>query len=61
MDRCEYRAKAIKYLALAKADRDPLMSAQLKSVADAYIRFADGEKNPGLTVGFEAPSTRTHH
>jgi hypothetical protein len=43
-------------IALAKAEQDPLMAAQLKNVADAYLRFADGEQNPGLTVGFEAPS-----
>ena len=61
MDRSDYRAKAIKYLALAKTEQDPLMAAQLKSVADAYIRFANGEHDPGLTVGFEAPSARTHH
>ena len=56
MDRSDYRAKAIEYLALAKAEKDPLMAVQLKNVADAYLRFADGEQNPGLTVDFEAPS-----
>jgi hypothetical protein len=61
MDRCNYRARAIKYLALAKTERDPLTAAQLKSVADAYIRFADGEHNPGLSVGFEIFSARTYH
>ena len=54
MDRIEYRAKAIQYLALAKIEQSPLTAAQLKSVADAYIRFADGELNPGLAVSFEA-------
>jgi hypothetical protein len=53
MDRTKYRAKAIQYLALAKIEQSPLMAAQLKSVADAYIRFADGEQNPGLIIGFE--------
>jgi hypothetical protein len=61
MDRSDYRAKAIEYFALAKIDQDPLMAAQLKSVADAYIRFADGEKDPGLTVSFEAPGQRRCH
>jgi len=61
MDRSDYRAKAIKYFALAKTERDPLMAAQLKSVADAYVRFADGEQNLGLTVGFEVRSAPTHH
>ena len=53
MDRSDYRAKAIKYLALAKTERDSLMAAQLKSVADTYVRFADGEQNLGLTIDFE--------
>jgi len=53
MDQTQYRAKAIQYLALAKIEQRPLLAAQLKSVADAYIRFADGELNPGLTVSFE--------
>jgi len=61
MDRSDYRATAIKYLALAKAERDSLMGAQLKSVAEAYVRFADGEQNPGLTIDFEILSARTHH
>jgi hypothetical protein len=61
MDRANYRAKARKYFTLAKTERDPLMAAQLKSVADAYIRFADGEKDPGLTVSFEAPGQRRCH
>ena len=61
MDRFDYRAKAIKYLALTKTEQDPLMAAQLKSVADGYVRFADGEQNPGLTIGFEVLSARTHH
>ena len=60
MDRSDYRAKAIKYLALAKTKRDSLMAAQLKSVADTYVRFADGEQNPGLTIDFEILSARTH-
>ena len=37
------------------------MAAQLKSVADAYVRFADGEQNLGLTIGFEILSACTHH
>jgi hypothetical protein len=45
MDRSDYRAKATNYFALAKTERDPLMVAQLKSVAEAYIRFANGEQN----------------
>jgi hypothetical protein len=53
MDRFDYRAKAIKYLALAKTEQDPLMAAQLKSVADTYFGFANGEHNSGLTVFFE--------
>ena len=61
MDRFDYRTKAIEYLALAKAEQNPLMAAQLKSVADAYIRFAKGEHNRGLIVSFEAPSARTLH
>ena len=61
MDRSDYRTKAVKYLALAKTERDHLMAAQLKSVADAYVRFANGEQNPGLSVGFEVPSAHTHH
>ena len=36
------------------------MAAQLKSVADTYVRFADGEQNPGLTIDFEILSARTH-
>lgn len=38
---------------MRKIEQSPLMAAQLKSMADADIRFADGEQNPGLTVGFE--------
>ena len=54
MDRVQYRAKAIQYIALAKVEESPLMAAQLQNVADAYLRFADGELNPGLSVSFEA-------
>jgi hypothetical protein len=54
MDRVQYRAKAIQYIALAKVEQSPLMAAQLQNVADAYLRFADGELNPGLSVSFEA-------
>ena len=61
MDRSDYRAKAIKYFALANIDQDPLMAAQLKSVADAYVRFADGEQNPGLTVLFEVLPAAAYH
>ena len=61
MDRSDYRAKAIKYFALANTAQDPLMAAQLKSVADDYVRFADGEQNPGLMVGFNVLSARTYH
>ncbi len=61
MNRVDYRAKAREYLALAKTERDPLMAAQLKSVADDYVRFAEGEQNPGLTVGFEVHSAQTFH
>ena len=61
MDRFDYQTKAIEYLALAKAEQDPLMAAQLKNVADAYIRFARGEHNRGLIVNFEAPPARTLH
>jgi hypothetical protein len=52
MDRVQYRAKAIQYIALAKVEQSPLMAAQLQNVADAYLRF--GELNPGLSVSFEA-------
>jgi hypothetical protein len=48
MDRSNYRGKAIKYFALVKSQRDLLMAAQLKSVADAFIRFAAGEQTPDL-------------
>jgi hypothetical protein len=61
MESSNYRARAIEYLALAKAERDPLMAAQLTSVADAYVRFADGEQNPGLTVDFEGKFGSHHH
>jgi hypothetical protein len=61
MDRSDYRAKATNYFALAKTERDPLMVAQLKSVAEAYIRFANGEQNPGVTIGFEILSARICH
>jgi hypothetical protein len=61
MDRSDYRAKAIEYLALAKTERDPLMAAQLKSVADIYVRFADGEQNPGLAMLFKVLPARTYH
>ena len=61
MDRSDYRAKAIKYFALANTDQDPLMAAQLKSVADAYVRFADGEQNPGLTVLVEVLPVAGYH
>jgi hypothetical protein len=61
MTRSDYRVKAIEYFALAAAERDSLMAAQLKSVADAYVRFADGARNPGLTVDFEVASARIHN
>ena len=61
MDRSDYRAMAIEYLALAKTERDSLMAAQLKSVADVYIRFAAGEQNPGLTVLFEVLPAAAYH
>ena len=61
MDRSDYRAKAIKYLALAKTERDFLMAAPLKTVADAYVRFADGEQNLELTIDFDILPARTHH
>ena len=37
MDRSDYRAKAIKYFALANTDQDPLMAAQLKSGVAAIV------------------------
>ena len=61
MDPFGYRAKAIEYLALAKTERDPLMALQLDSVANAYIRFADGELNPGLTVDFVGTFSPRYH
>jgi hypothetical protein len=61
MDRSDYRAKAIEYLALAKTERDPLMALQLDSVANAYFRFADGEPNPGLTIDFEGTFSPRYH
>ena len=61
MNCCDYRVKAIEYFALAIAERDALMAAQLKSVAEAYVRFADGEPNSGLTVDFEVVPARSHH
>jgi hypothetical protein len=61
MDRSDYRAKATKYFALAKTEHDPLMAAQLKSVAESYIRFANGEQNPGVAIGFKILSARIYH
>ena len=61
MDPFDYRAKAIEYLALAKTERDPLMALQLNSVANAYVRYAHGELNPGLTVDFEGTFGPRYH
>jgi hypothetical protein len=61
MERAEYRAKASQYLTMAKTERDPLMAAQLKTVAEAYIRFADGEQDLGLTIDFKFLSAPAYH
>jgi hypothetical protein len=48
MDRSDYRAKAIEYLALAKAEQDPLMAAQLKNVRTPIFASSTESKTRDL-------------